>query len=95
MRLHFDSSQGIRASPPIFQRPLDFAPLSRRLLQRPLPGAPRRFPSTDYLLDLTDDPRRPAEQGYKAVADGIDDLIERAAAIKRHLQGEAGVDDEP
>jgi len=50
--------------------------------------------TTDYLLGLTDDPRRPAERDYKAVADGIDNLIGKATEIKRHLQGKAGPDDE-
>ena len=50
--------------------------------------------TTDYLLGLTDDPRRPAEQDYKAVADGINNLIDKATEIKRHLKGESGADDE-
>ncbi len=50
--------------------------------------------TTDYLLGLTDDPRRPTEQDYKAVADGLDNLIEKATEIKRRLQGEGGADGE-
>ena len=50
--------------------------------------------TTDYLLGLTDDPRRPAEQDYKAVADGINNLIDKATEIKRHLKGESGADDD-
>jgi len=52
------------------------------------------FPA-DYLLGLTNDPRRPAKRDNEAVADGIDDLTERAIGVKRRLQGRAGTDDEP
>jgi len=44
--------------------------------------------TTDYLLGLTDDPRRPAERDYKAIAEGIDTLTEKIAEMKRHLKGE-------
>ena len=46
--------------------------------------------TTDYLLGLTDDPRRPAERDYKAIAEGIDTLTEKIAEMKRHLKGEGG-----
>lgn len=44
--------------------------------------------TTDYLLGLTDDPRKPAEHDYKAVAEGVNNLIEKATEIKRRLQGD-------
>jgi transcriptional regulator with XRE-family HTH domain len=50
--------------------------------------------TTDYLLGLTDDPRKPAERDYETVAEGINNLIDKAAEIKRHLKGEGGADNE-
>jgi transcriptional regulator with XRE-family HTH domain len=50
--------------------------------------------TTDYLLGLTDDPRRPAERDYETVAEGINNLIDKAAEIRRHLKGEGGASDE-
>jgi transcriptional regulator with XRE-family HTH domain len=50
--------------------------------------------TTDYLLGLTDDPRRPDERDYETVAEGINNLIDKAAEIRRHLKGEGGANDQ-
>ncbi len=44
--------------------------------------------TTDYLLGLTDDPRKPARQDYKAIANGLNNLIDKATALRRRLQEE-------